>query len=108
MLIPAIVFLMLIVALGFGVHVAMKYAAETKRRLLVAKRAYQLALEEVKKNPTSPDARQTALQLGRRYSALTREHNNVTLFDEIALKNDIDAASAGVAAIHTSGQSKRK
>jgi hypothetical protein len=33
--------------------------------------------------------------LGRQYSALTRQGKNVTIYDEMALMNDINAACAG-------------
>ena len=101
MLIPVVLFFLLLVALSFGIATTIIGAKQAKRKLMVAKRAYQLSLENVKKSPTSPDARQAALELGRRYSAFTREHRNVTLFDEIALKNDIDAACAGAVAFHS-------
>lgn len=59
-----------------------------------AKASYQQALLELKKNPTNPEIKQQALALGRAYSNLTRDNKGQTLFDEVALMNDINAACA--------------
>lgn len=56
---------------------------------------YQMALKKLKANPSNADLKQSTLALGRSYSALTREDKSVTVFDEIALMNDINAATAG-------------
>ncbi|HKO55430.1 MAG TPA: SHOCT domain-containing protein [Thermoanaerobaculia bacterium] len=59
-----------------------------------ARRAYQEALERLRRNPANPDLRGETLRLGRAYSNLTRNRRGVTLFDEVALMNDINAACA--------------
>jgi hypothetical protein len=75
-------------------------AARTKRQALAeAREAYQAALAKLKAAPTDATLRQRALEAGRHYSALTRENKRVTLFDEAALKNDLDAATAGAVAV---------
>lgn len=56
---------------------------------------YQNSLTLLKSSPANADRKQTALATGRAYSALTRESKGVTLFDEMALMNDIQAATAG-------------
>ncbi|HEX4965145.1 MAG TPA: SHOCT domain-containing protein [Thermoanaerobaculia bacterium] len=56
---------------------------------------YKNALELLKQQPANPEFRQNALKWGRHYSNLTRDRKGVTLFDEVALSNDIGAASAG-------------
>ncbi|HWS70893.1 MAG TPA: hypothetical protein VN605_02210 [Thermoanaerobaculia bacterium] len=61
-----------------------------------ARRAYVEALGRLKLDPANPDLRAETLRLGREYSALTRKNRNVTLFDEVALLNDINAACAAV------------
>ena len=79
-------------------HRANKYRRELlneTRNLTVAKIAYEKAISQLTKSPNSPNARKTALELGRYYASLNREDKNVTMFDEVALKNDIDAACAG-------------
>jgi hypothetical protein len=58
---------------------------------------YQDALLTLKTNPTSADLRQRALSVGRAYSYLTRQ-NNITIYDEMAVMNDIEAATAGAGA----------
>jgi hypothetical protein len=63
--------------------------------LAQARTAYQVSLSRLKSDPTNPDLRQNTLALGRIYSNLTRKKRGVTLFDEVALMNDINAACAG-------------
>lgn len=68
--------------------------AKTKA-LNEAATAYQTSLHQLKSNPTNPSLRQHTLALGRDYSNLTRDKKGVTIFDEVALSNDINAACAG-------------
>lgn len=60
-----------------------------------ARVAYQNALARLKRDPGNSDLREETLRLGRTYSNMTRQRG-VTLFDEVALSNDINAACAGV------------
>lgn len=60
-----------------------------------ARQAYQNSLAELTTDPTNPQKRQNTLALGRAYSNLTRDQKGVTLFDEVALMNDINAACGG-------------
>lgn len=64
-----------------------------------AKRAYQASLANLKSNPTNAGLRQTTLELGRKYSNLTRNGKGVALFDEVALMNDLNAVAGGTMAI---------
>lgn len=64
-----------------------------------AKTAYQASLEQLSKDPTNPGLRKKTLDLGRVYSNLTRNNKGVSLFDEVALMNDINAACGGTTAI---------
>jgi len=75
-----------IVALGF-ILAAVNQNARDK-----AKAAYQTSLDRLKLDPGNADLRHQTLQLGRIYSNLTRNNKGVTLFDEVALLNDINAA----------------
>lgn len=59
-----------------------------------ARRAYEDALRALVGDPANPQLRTRALTLGRTYSNHTRNQHGVTLFDEVALMNDINAASA--------------
>lgn len=64
-----------------------------------AKAKYQLALAELRKEPNNPILRQRALELGRQYSNLCRNRTGVTIYDEAAIKNDLDAVTAGAAKV---------
>jgi len=77
------------------------------KSLRAAWEAYQNALTQLKNEPNSHEIRLRALQCGRRYSDLTRNNSGVTIFDEVALKNDIDAACAGAVSIKTNSVEER-
>ncbi len=64
-----------------------------------AKKAYEASLAALKSDPTNTELRQAALELGRKYSNLTRNGKGVALFDEVALMNDLNAAAGGTMAI---------
>jgi hypothetical protein len=82
-----VVVLVIIWAAGASVSAAGKRTEE-------ARIAYQDSLAELKLNPANPDLRQRTLELGRYYSNLMRDKKGNTLFDEVALMNDINAACA--------------
>lgn len=82
---------------------ALIYASREKaRKLAAARTAYQAELGRLKDDPTNADLKQRALALGRAYSNLTRDKKGVTLFDEVALSNDISAACAAASRYHQS------
>ena len=57
----------------------------------------QEALRLIKRNPTNADYKEHALHLGRAYCNLSRNlkgQGGVTIYDEVALMNDINAACA--------------
>lgn len=64
-----------------------------------AKAAYQASLQALTNDPANPELPQRALELGRAYSRITRRSRSVTIFDELALLNDINAAFGGRMAI---------
>lgn len=74
-----------------------KIRRQKAERLQTAFDTYQSALSRLKSSPTNADLKQETLRNGRAYAALTREQSGsgVTIFDEIALSNDISAATAG-------------
>jgi len=81
-----------------------KYETETRRKEMFfesTKNNYLTALDQLKNNPSNANLKQNTLLLGREYSALTRhslgQNKAVTIYDEIALMNDINAACAGAA-----------
>ena len=55
---------------------------------------YQDSLTLLKREPGNSDFRQRTLGLGRVYSDLMRDKKGNTVFDEVALMNDINAACA--------------
>lgn len=65
------------------------------KALAEAHAAYQGSLVQLKQQPTNADLKQRTLELGRAYSNLTRSQKGVTIYDEMALGNDISAATAG-------------
>jgi hypothetical protein len=87
-----IIFILVIVLIAFAVNADAKKKAEV---LAAARAAYYNSLNELKASPTNADLRQMTLQYGRAYSNLTRNKKGVTIFDEVALSNDISAACAG-------------
>ncbi|MCX6015512.1 MAG: SHOCT domain-containing protein, partial [Chloroflexales bacterium] len=80
----------LIVIIGWGRMDNLK----PKSPLQQKQQAYTNTLTALRADPTNPVLHEQALQLGRMYSAATREGNSVTLFDETALANDIRAVTA--------------
>jgi len=60
-----------------------------------ARQAYQKSLASLNADPRNADLRQQTLALGRAYSNLMRDKKGQTVFDEVALMNDIHAACAG-------------
>jgi hypothetical protein len=86
-----VIFLVILILAGIAGN-----SDEKRRRaqLKAAADAYYASLEALKRNPTNPEVRQQTLHLGRAYSNLTRNKKGVSLYDEVALSNDINAACA--------------
>ena len=64
--------------------------------------AYNGSLNLLKQDPANSDMRQKTLSLGRAYSTLMRDKKGNTVFDEVALMNDIGAACASTQnAVHS-------
>jgi hypothetical protein len=75
---------------------AARLAAEKARKIIEkAETAYQSYLAQLKADPTNSDLRQKTLEQGRYYSNLARDSKGVTIFDEMALMNDINAVCGG-------------
>lgn len=79
---------------GLVLYVLIDHVDAKDRQLVQAKAAYQASLAALTKEPTSPDLKQRTLALGRAYAGLTRDRKSATVFDEVALLNDISAACA--------------
>lgn len=85
------IFLICVVAvIGFAIYSGVVKGKEIE----AAKANYLQALAKLKKAPTDADIKQQTLALGRIYSNLTRDKKGNTVFDEVALMNDINAACA--------------
>lgn len=89
------VLVLVVIVVAVNESAARRRAKELKE----ARDAYQTSLAQLKRNPTNANCRQRTLQLGRVYSNLTRNKKGVTIFDEIALMNDINAACAGATTV---------
>jgi len=74
--------------------VAIQSGKNKKEKTKVAYERYQSCLHSLKMNPINADLKQKALLAGREYSNLARDAQGRTLFDEVALMNDINAACA--------------
>jgi hypothetical protein len=97
---PAAILVALVIGgIMIAIVAAVWYESTKKQRELDAARdAYHASLADLRNEPTNPTLRHTTLELGRAYSSLTRENKGVTLFDEVALSNDIGAACAAASA----------
>lgn len=103
--------LILFTLLGIGVSVFVKIQDDAKRKgkneeklklLNEIKPAYLNSLGRLKSQPTNADLKQNTLELGREYSERTRKLqgiNGITIFDEMALMNDINTACAGATSV---------
>ena len=88
------------IVLPLALVIAFIVAGDRRRKgVEQAHAAYQGALRALKANPTNPDLRQRALALGREYSNLTRSQRGVTVYDEMAVMNDINAATAAAVSV---------
>jgi hypothetical protein len=95
-----IVILIAIVVACFGLY--SRSVSRINRQLRDAYDSYRNSLDLLKQNPNDPECREKALLLGRYYSSLTRGSKSVTVYDEVALANDIGAACAGAGQISSS------
>lgn len=59
-----------------------------KKKLAIA---YQIAQDDLSKKPGDPLLRQAALQAGRKYYSACRGDGTITIYDEAAINNDIQA-----------------
>ncbi len=69
-----------------------------------AENLYKNSLEALKYNPSDANRKQKCLQFGRELANLTRTYqgiSGVTIFDELALMNDINAACAAAPPLST-------
>jgi hypothetical protein len=72
--------------------------AGKRKRIEEARIAYQSSLKALKFDPTNATLKQQTLSLGRVYARAVREGGSETVFDEMALSNDLSAATASASA----------
>ncbi len=101
-------FIGFVLIIGLIIFAVVSSANKQAKELAQAKAAYRSSLARLKSNPTSADLRQKTLELGRAYSNLTRKRKGVTVFDEVALMNDINAACAGATVVAQADRSPSK
>lgn len=65
------------------------------KRIERARKDYQSSLNSLKRSPTNVNIRQNTLMRGREYARLLRDNKKETIFDEVALMNDINAIGGG-------------
>ncbi len=80
--------------IGIGLVVSIVAALAKSTEQGASKQAYLESLEKLKGDPTNADLRQETLRLGRLYSNSMRDDKGHTVFDELAVMNDISAATA--------------
>lgn len=83
----------LVVVLGFFWYQNWEGKNRRNTELRAAQRKYQKALERLKEMPNNSEQRQATLLAGRQYARLIRESGSETLFDEVALLNDMNAVA---------------
>ena len=98
-------FFVFVVLVGIGLAIMIGVAQSNA--IEKARQAYQASLRQLVNDPTNPHKRQSTLALGRAYSNLTRDKKGVTLFDEVALMNDINAACGGATSFAGTGSASR-
>jgi len=81
------------------VAIGLWWARATEKGKAEALEAYRISLARLKADPRNADLRKHTLALGRIYSNLMRDNKGQTVFDEVALMNDISAACAGASEV---------
>jgi hypothetical protein len=90
-----LVFIAIIGILLGGLIIYLRNLDRINKQLREAHANYQQSLGLLRQQPNDPEFRRRALEWGRYYSNLTRNNKGVTIYDEVALANDINAACAG-------------
>ena len=87
-----------LVVIAITIFVNVQSLSTREHALRAARDAYHGSLAKLKAAPNNADLKQRTLDLGRAYANLTREQKRATIYDEMALMNDINAATAGAGA----------
>ena len=86
------VFLYCILPMAVIFGIALLVAIGKNAQLTQAKQAYEASLGKLKENPKDIALREQTLKLGRVYANIAR-NNKHTVFDEVALMNDINVVA---------------
>lgn len=89
----ALIFIIIVIVV-FAVVFVERDRRRKVRELESARQAYMAWLIQLANDPVNAEIRTNALTAGRHYSNLTRNHTGATVYDELALSNDIAAVSA--------------
>jgi hypothetical protein len=89
-----VVVVIMVVVFVVGLAIMGAQSGAKAKELREAEDAYHSSLAELKASPMDPDLKADTLRKGRVYSNLTRNNKGVTMYDEVALMNDINAACA--------------
>lgn len=90
-LIPISCVLVPIALLVLYLYVSDQSKKEKEKKIRIAYDNYAENYKVLKNSPTDADQRQRTLIAGREYARLLREDKKETVFDEIALMNDLNA-----------------
>jgi hypothetical protein len=82
-------------------------ASRRGARLRSAEEAYQKALHDLRRAPHSSKQREATLLAGREYARVARENKRETIFDEIALMNDINAIAGQQVSAQPTGRKEQ-
>jgi hypothetical protein len=103
-----IAFFLMAVTFVVGLAIMAAQNEGKAKQLREAEAAYRSGLAALKLSPTDADLQDSTLQRGRIYSNLTRNNKGVTMYDEVALMNDINAVCAGAGVPQVPRDSGRK
>lgn len=98
-----ITFLGVILLIGFLIILN---SNDKRKRIKKAAENYQKSLEALNRSPMDSKLRQQTLALGREYARVARKQKKETLFDEVALMNDLNAVGVATTTIDTSGENR--
>jgi len=103
-----IAILLMVITFVIGLVIMNAQAEARAKELREAEAAYHASLAALKAAPTDADLKEDTLRKGRAYSNLTRNRRGVTMYDEVALMNDINAASARAGALQPEKEERVK
>ncbi len=101
-------FLLMVVVFLIGLGIMSVQADAKAKEIREAEARYRESLSSLKASPTDADLKEETLRKGRVYSNLNRNKQGVTMYDEVALLNDINAACAAAGTLQPAEVEPRK